>query len=238
MYRPHVLIADGHALLREAFHKLLEAHYEVVGTVADGRALLEVAPRLKPDIILLDIAMPVLNGFDAGARVKKLLPSARLIFLTVIEDHDLIEKALRIGASGYLLKNSVASELFHAIGEALLGRTYITPLMEQSSNRMSILKSHAEKTRATMTSRQREVLQLLAEGHSMKQAALVLGVKPRTVAFHKYRLMEEYGLKTNSDLFQLAIKQKLTFFHREAFDAFASQRQSSGTFPKLISSAI
>ncbi len=211
MYRPRVLIAEDHALLREAFLKLLEANHNVVGTVGDGHALLDTAPRLKPDVIVLDIAMPLLNGFDAASQLKKIMPYVKLIFLTISEDPDLVCEALRLGGSGYLLKRSAPSELFQAIQEALRGRTYVTPQMAQRTNGLFIRKSNGKKTSYPLTSRQREVLQLLAEGHSMKKAAIVLGVTPRTVAFHKYRLMEEFGLENNSDLIHFAMKQHLVF---------------------------
>jgi len=211
MYRPRVLIAEDHALLREAFHKLLELHHDIVGTVADGHALLDSAPRLKPDVILLDIAMPLLNGFDAACQLKKIMPYVKLIFLTISEDPDLVRKALSLGGSGYLLKSSTPSELFQAIREALRGRTYVTSQMAPGAGESFIRTSVDRKTTHELTSRQREVLQLLAEGHSMKKAGAVLGVTPRTVAFHKYRLMEEFRLKNNADLIQFAMKQHLVF---------------------------
>lgn len=211
MYRPRVLIAEDHALLREAFHKLLEADYEVVGTAPDGYTLLDSAPRLKPDVILLDIAMPSMNGFDAACHLKKIMPYVKLIFLTISEDPDLVQKALSLGGSGYLLKSSAPSELFQAIGEVLRGQTYVTSRMRQSTDGTFLRKSDAKKTVHKLTSRQREVLQLLAEGHSMKKAGAKLGVTPRTVAFHKYRLMEEFRIKNNADLVQFAMKQRLIF---------------------------
>ncbi|MDP9133189.1 MAG: response regulator transcription factor [Nitrospirota bacterium] len=211
MYRPRVLIADDHALLREAFHKLLETAHEVVGVVADGRALLEAALKLKPDVILLDIAMPVLNGFDAGRQLKKVMPYVKLIYLTINEDPDLAREALRLGGSGYLLKGSAASELFLAVQEVLCGRTYVTSLITLDLGVAGRRKSGDEKTAEKLTVRQREVLQLLAEGRSMKETGALLGVTPRTVAFHKYRLMEAFRLKNNADLIQLAMKQHLVF---------------------------
>lgn len=209
MYRPKVLIADDHAMLRAAFQMLIELECDVVGCVADGRALLEAAPKLKPDIIVLDIAMPLLNGLDAGTVLKRTMPNVKLIFLTVNEDPDVARKAFRMGASGYLLKNSAASELSQAIQEVMCGRSYVTPLMTDGRADSFLREPQKGKTKEQLTTRQREVLQLLAEGHSMKQVASFLRVTPRTVAFHKYRLMEELGLKNNAGLIQYAMQHGL-----------------------------
>ncbi len=169
----------------EAFEKLLEPDYAVVGAVSDGRALLAKAAELKPDVIVLDIAMPLLNGLDAARQLKKTMPAIKLIFLTMNEDPDLATEAFRIGASGYLLKTSAASELTKAINEALCGRSYVTPLITQGMVESFIGRSDEERGGPQLTPRQREVLQLLAEGRSMKEAAKILDVTPRTVAFHK-----------------------------------------------------
>jgi DNA-binding NarL/FixJ family response regulator len=210
MKRPRVLLADDHKLLLEAFQKLLEPDCEVVGKVADGRALLAAASELKPDIIVLDIAMPLLNGLDAGGQIKKMMPDVKLIFLTVNEDPDFVSEAFRVGASGYLLKSSAASELFQAIQDVSRGRAYVTPLVAQGMVDSFIEGPKRRKASDKLTPRQREVLQLLAEGRSMKEAAAILNVTPRTVAFHKYRMMEELRLKTNAELIQFAVKQGLT----------------------------
>lgn len=210
MKRPRVLLADDHKLLLEAFQKLLEPDCEVVGKVADGRALLVAASELEPDIIVLDIAMPLLNGLDAGGQIKKMMPDVKLIFLTVNEDPDFVSEAFRVGASGYLLKSSAASELFQAIQDVSRGRAYVTPLVAQGMVDSFIEGPKRRKASDKLTPRQREVLQLLAEGRSMKEAAAILNVTPRTVAFHKYRMMEELRLKTNAELIQFAVKQGLT----------------------------
>ncbi len=207
MLRTRVLLADDHTLLLDAFSKLLEPECEVVGTVGDGRALLEVGPELHPDIIVLDISMPLLNGLDAARQLKQKLPDVKLIFLTVNEDPELAAEAFRIGASGYLLKHSAASELFHAIQEVSKGRAYVTPLVAKEMMNTFINGSQRRKHSHNLTSRQREVLQLLAEGRSMKEVATLMKITPRTVAYHKYRIMEELRLKTNADLVQFAIKQ-------------------------------
>ena len=211
MYRSRVLIAEDHALLREAFEKLLSGQHEVVGAVSNGRELLDVCPKLKPDIVVMDIAMPVLNGFDAAMQLKKMMPYVKLIFLTINEDPDVAREAIRIGGSGYLFKSSAASELFHAIRETLCGRTYVTSLLTQGKEHLLVRLPSCRKTMGKLTRRQREVLQLLAEGYSMKEIGSVLGIKPRTIAFHKYRLMEDFQLKNNVDLLQFAMKQRLVF---------------------------
>ena len=205
--RPRVLLADDHTLLLEAFEKLLEPDFTVVGAVSDGRALLAAAAELKPDVIVLDIAMPLLNGLDAARQIKKTMPAIKLIFLTMNEDPNLASEAFRIGASGYLLKTSAASELPKAINEALCGRSYVTPHITQGMIESFIRRPGDDRDAPQLTHRQREVLQLLAEGRSMKEAAKILKITPRTVAFHKYRLMDQLHLKTNADLIQFAIKE-------------------------------
>jgi DNA-binding NarL/FixJ family response regulator len=206
MGRLRILIADDHTLLVEAFVKLLEPKYEVVGTAEDGRALLTEAQRLKPDIILADISMPRLNGLDAAHQIKQTWPEAKLIFLTVNEDPGLVAEAFRMGASGYLLKNCAASELFRAIQQVSLGRAYVTPMVAQGMLE-SFVQDPQGREVSKLTTRQREILQLLAEGNSMKQVAAVLNVAPRTVAFHKYRIMKRLGLTNNAELIQLAIRE-------------------------------
>jgi len=206
--RPHVLIADDHTLVVEAFKKLLEPNFEVVGTVSNGRDLLEVAPKLKPDVVLLDLGMPLLNGQDAGERLKALLPKAKVIVLTMNEDSEIAAAAIEKWASGFLLKNSAGTELTHAIKEVLKGKSYVTPRIAQKLFDRFVRDPRTEHTKH-LTSRQREVLQLLAEGRTMKEAADVLHVTPRTIAFHKYKIMDEFGLKTNSDLLRFAMKERL-----------------------------
>ena len=203
MTRPRILLADDHVLLLEAFRALLEPEFEVVGTVTDGRALLAEFSRLNPDVVLIDISMPLLNGLDAGRQLKMQQRSVKLIYLTMNPDPDLAGEALRLGASGYVLKSSAASVLTQAIREALLGRSYITPLIAGD-----VVGSLIERRGGPeLTVRQREVLQLLAEGRSMKEVGNILNVAPRTVAFHKYRMMEQLKLKTSAELVQFAVKQ-------------------------------
>jgi DNA-binding NarL/FixJ family response regulator len=204
MTRPRILMADDHTMLLEAFKSLLEPEFEVVGTVADGRMLLEEFSRLHPDVVVIDIAMPLLNGLDAGRQLKAQRRSVKLIYLTMNPDPDLAGEALRLGASGYVLKSSAAHELKQAIHEALRGRSYITPLITRDVVG-SLIEHRADRHELTM--RQREVLQLLAEGKSMKEVAAILHLTPRTVAFHKYRMMEQLRVKTSAELVQFAVKQ-------------------------------
>ena len=207
--RPKILLADDHTLLLEAFTKLLEPKYDIVGTATDGRKMLSMVTKLKPDVVLLDIAMPNLNGFEAGEKLKKLLPEIKLVFLTVNEDPEMVTEAFRIGANGYLLKNSAASELFEAVEAVLNSKHYVTPTLSRRMEETFIKDPGGQKAHGNLTIRQREVLQLLAEGHTMKQVAASLNITPRTVAFHKYQIMEDLDIKTNSELIQYAIKQGL-----------------------------
>jgi DNA-binding NarL/FixJ family response regulator len=203
MNRPRILMADDHLMLLEAFKALLEPDFDVVGMVTDGRTLLEECARLHPDVVLLDIAMPLLNGLDAGRQLKAQRRPVKLIYLTMNPDPDLAGEALRFGASGYVLKSSAAQELKQAIQEALRGRSYITPLITRD-----VVGSLIEqRTRGQqLTARQREVLQLLAEGKSMKEVAAILDLTPRTVAFHKYRMMEQLRLKSSAELVKFAVR--------------------------------
>lgn len=206
MNRPRVLLADDHRLLREAFARLLESECEVVGAVADGRALLEAAPRLRPDIVVVDITMPLLNGMDAARQLKRLMPAVKVIFLTVNEDPDLAAEAFRAGGSAFLLKNSAASELVQAIQVTMQGGSYVTPLATGGMVSQLLRRSAAQNPHA-LSDRQREVLQLLAEGRTMKEIADILNITARTVAFHKYRMMEELGIESSAGLVRFAIKQ-------------------------------
>jgi len=200
--RPRILLADDHAILLEAFRALLEPEFDIVGMVTDGRTLLTEFARLCPDVVLLDISMPMLNGLDAGRQLKAQCPRVKLIYLTMNPDPDLAGEALRLGAAGYVLKSSAASELTLAIGEALRGRSYLTPLLTRP-----VVESLVRRRPAPdLTDRQREVLQLIAEGRSMKEVGHILKVTPRTVAFHKYRMMQQLRLKTNAELIQFAMK--------------------------------
>ena len=209
MLRTRVILADDHTLVLEALEKLLEPEFEVVGTFADGHTLVEAAPKLKPGVVVLDIGMPTLNGLNAGQRLKQLMPTVKLIYLTMNQDSDTAAAAFRLGAKGYLLKNSAASELVEAIRLVARGGSYVTPLMAQDVVGSSIHHFKNLKSTNRLTLRQKEVLQLLAEGHSMKEAAFVLNVSPRTVAFHKYTMMEHLHIKSSAELVQYAMNSQL-----------------------------
>ena len=205
MSKPRIVIADDHTLLVEAFEKLLSAECDVVAKVADGRALLAAVKEFRPDVAVLDVAMPLLNGLDAARQIKQKYPAVKLVFVTMNEDPDLAAEAFRVGGSAYLLKRSAGAELLSAIREAMKGRSYVTPLVTEGMLG-SLMSSSADKAHQ-LTSRQREVLQLLAEGKSMKEVASILNVTPRTVAFHKYRMMEQLKIKNTAELIQYAIRQ-------------------------------
>jgi len=209
MLGTRVILADDHTLMLDALSHLLKPEFEVVGTFADGRALVEGAPALKPDVIVLDIAMPIMNGLNAGQRLKRSMPAIKLIYLTMNHDPDMTAEAFRIGANGYLLKNSAASELIHAIRKVVRGNSYVTPLLTEDL--IGSPSRHFKNLKSTnyLTLRQKEVLQLLAEGRSMKEAAFILKVSPRTVAFHKYTMMDHLHIKTSAELIQYAMTSQL-----------------------------
>jgi len=207
---PRILIADDHTLVAEACKKLLDSEYEVVATVSDGRALVRAAVELKPHLIIVDVAMPLLNGLDAGQQVKEFLPSVKLVYLTMNHDADLAAEAFRRGASGYLLKTCAASELAIAVREVLRGKSYLSPMIAKDTVDFLLRqdKKMIDETER-LTERQREVLQLLAEGKCMKEVAAVLNITTRTVAFHKYRIMELLNAKSSAELVQYAIRNHL-----------------------------
>jgi len=207
-YRARLLIADDHTLVAEACKSLLEPEFQVVGIVNNGRDLLEAARELKPNVVILDIAMPQLNGLDAGEQLKRLMPSCKLVYLTMNLAPDVAAEAFRRGASGYVVKTSAAEELLTAIRRALRSESYLSPLITRETVEF-LLRSGQTVKEKRLTPRQREILQLLAEGLSMKEIANVLNLKPGTVAFHKYNLMQSLGLRTNAGLLQYAIKHHL-----------------------------
>jgi DNA-binding NarL/FixJ family response regulator len=203
MPRPRVLLADDHLVVLEAFRRLLEPRFDVVATVADGQALIKAAEDLKPDLILMDLAMPHLNGLDACERLKPRLPRTRLVLLTMNQDPDTAREAIRRGAAGYVLKTAPSEELFEAIRQVLLGGTYISAAITDEP--AGIFAQARAVSPGALSLRQREVLQLLAEGKSMKEAAHLLQITPRTIAFHKYSIMQQLGLKTTAELVQRAV---------------------------------
>src|SRR5262245_17732696 len=204
--RPGVLLADDHPMLLDAFQVLLEPRCEIVGTACDGHTLIELAASTHPDVIVLDISMPRLNGIDACVQLHQKMPEVKLVFLSVNEDPDIAAQAINLGASGYVLKSSAGGELFTAIEQALAGKTYITPLLTKGAPLGIFLRRATRPTAEKLTVRQREVLQLLAEGRAMKEIAGLLSVSPRTVAFHKYTIMEHLGAETTAELVQYAVE--------------------------------
>jgi DNA-binding NarL/FixJ family response regulator len=207
--KARILLADDHLLVAEALKKLLEPEFEIIGTVGDGRKLVRTAVELKPDLILIDLNMPLLNGLDAGAQLKELMPTVKIVVLTMNEDADIAAEAMGKWASGYLLKKSAGSELLKAVRDVLQGLKYVTPAINLERIEIANAREAKSESGKELTARQREVLQLLAEGHTMKEAAAILHVATRTVAFHKYRIMQDFRLENNSELLRFAMKQKL-----------------------------
>ena len=209
MQRTRVVLADDHKLILDALKNLIEPEFQVVGTFGDGHALVEAAPELKPQVIVLDVGMPTMNGISAGQRLKLSMPNVKLIYLTMNQDPDLAAEAFRLGAKGYLLKSSAGSELVDALRTVVRGGSYVTPLMTEDV--LGSFVNHFKNLKSTshLTLRQKEVLQLLAEGRSMKEAAYILNVSPRTVAFHKYTMMEHLHIKTSAELVQYALNTQL-----------------------------
>jgi DNA-binding NarL/FixJ family response regulator len=206
MTRPKILLADDHVLLVQALEHLLQAEFDVVGTVSDGRALLKAAGELLPDVVVVDIGMPLLNGLDAAEQLKALHPDMKVIVLTQNREPRFAVEAFRRHASGYLLKDSAASELTTAIREAMRGKSYVSPAIAKGMVDETSAPHAGQIDLRNLSGREREVLQLLAEGKSMKEVAALLDISPRTVEFHKYRIMELLRVKTNAELVQQAIK--------------------------------
>jgi DNA-binding NarL/FixJ family response regulator len=209
MKRPRVLLADDHQMLVDALRSILEPQCEVVGSVSDGRSLLEAAYKLRPDVIVVDIAMPQLNGLDAGRQLKQKMPGVKLIYMTMNEDPYLIGEAFRAGASAFLLKQAAGIELIDAIAQVLKGERYITPRAAGGLTNIALREPKAREHAPGPSNREREVIQLLAEGRTMKEAAAKLKITTRTVAAHKYHAMELLQIKTNAELVQYAIKHRI-----------------------------
>ena len=208
--RPRILLADDHCLIAEGLRSLLEPEFELVSIVEDGRALLAAAEKLRPDVIIADISMPLLNGIEAVRQIKKTDKDVKVIFLTMHPDVTYAVSALEAGALGYVLKHSAPSELTTAVREVLRGKTYITPLLE-GEIMLSPKKGSIERREESshLTKRQREVLQLLAEGYLAKEIASFLNISTRTVEFHKYQMMRDVGMKTVADLIRYAVKHNI-----------------------------
>ena len=208
--RLRMLIADDHDMVVEAFRRMLEPEFDVVGTAGDGRELIASALELKPDMIIADISMPLMNGLEAGQVIREKLPSVKLVLLTMNQDADYAAAAFRMGVRGYLLKNSAGSELSLCLKAVRSGKRYLTPKIANGSiHELLLAHTNDHPGAASLTHREREVLQLLAEGKAMKEAALILGIAPRTIAFHKYRIMEQFHLKSSAELVQFALRNKI-----------------------------
>jgi DNA-binding NarL/FixJ family response regulator len=204
-----IVIADDHQLLADACKSLLEPEFQVAGVVTDGRHLIAAATELRPDIIILDIHMPHLNGLDAGEQVKQKLPRVKLVFLTMTMAADVAAEAFRRGASAYVLKQSAGDELLLAVRMVNEGSSYLSPLLAKETIIYLLNQEASFCEEKRITARQSEILQLLAEGMSMKEVANVLDVKPGTVAFHKYQMMQTLNVKTNAELLEYAIKRHM-----------------------------
>ena len=207
MSRPRLLIADDHTLVVEGFRKLLEPNFELAGVAEDGRAMVSLALKIRPDVVLADISMPLLNGIEAARQIHRAEPGIKIVFVTMHSDPAYVAAALDAGASGYLMKRSAASELAVALKEVLAGRTFITALIP--SEKVDALLRASRTGRSfdrSLTSRQREVLQLVAEGRSTKEIAGILNISNKTVEFHKAGLMERLGLRTTAELTRYALE--------------------------------
>lgn len=203
-------MADDHTIVTEGLKALLEPEFQIVATVDNGRAAIRAVRNLNPAVIILDISMPQLNGIETAREIRKFDPKIKIVFLTMHSDVAYVQEAFDAGASGYVIKHSASFDLQLAIRRALLGRTYVTPGVAQDGVDGVVGRSRrAKKPPAQLTSRQREVLQLLAEGRSAKEAAVILNLSPRTVEFHKYRIMQQLNLRTSAQLTQFAIKHRI-----------------------------
>lgn len=206
MSRPRILLGDDHTLVLDGFRKLLEDRCEIVGAAEDGRTLLRMAQELEPDIITLDISMPQLNGVDAARKLKKILPRTHLIFVTMHDDPAYVNEAFKAGASGYLLKRSAGSELRQAIQSVMDGQCYVTPLVAKGLVQSVISRGRPPVLQdKSLTARQREVLQLVAEGMTVKEIASTLNLSPKTVEFHKSQIMTQLDLHTTAELTKYAL---------------------------------
>jgi DNA-binding NarL/FixJ family response regulator len=208
--KPKVVLADDHTIVTEGLKALLAPELEIVATVDNGRAAIKAVRDFKPAVVILDISMPLLNGIDTAREIRKFDPKIKIVFLTMHTELAYVEEAFDTGASGYVIKHSASIDLQLAIRRALLGRTYITPgVAENGVDALPAGSRRARKPSAQLTPRQREVLQLVAEGRSAKEAAAILNLSSRTVEFHKYRLMQQLGLRTTAQLTRFAIKHKI-----------------------------
>jgi DNA-binding NarL/FixJ family response regulator len=208
MKRTRVLLADDHTLTLEGIRAVLEPHHEIVGMVTDGRALLDAALHLKPDLIVLDITMPLLNGIDAAVQIKKSLPGVKLLFVTMHVNPAYLEAALNAGGTGYVLKSAAREELLDAIKSVLSGRIYVSPSLSSEHLERFTDPSRAAAT-LRLSTRERETLQLIAEGRAAKEIAHILNISIKTVAFHRENIKRKLGLGTTAELTKHAIEQGL-----------------------------
>lgn len=203
--RTRVILVDDHRVLVDALQSLVEPEFDVVGTFESCQAMLEQAVEMRPDIVVLDISMPVMSGLTAGERLKKLLPKTKLIFLTASEDIDTAAEAFRLGASGYVVKASAGKDLVSALREVARGGYYASPTLTDGMIGSFVRTFKQMKSPHRLTMRQKEVLKLLAEGFSMKEVARSLDITPRTVAFHKYTIMDQHNIRSNAELINFAL---------------------------------
>jgi len=204
---PQILIADDHVIFADGLRLILEKHYNVVGSVVDGRALITEALRLKPDVIVVDIGMPLLNGLDAAKRVREQLPRVKLVFLTMQDNPNLAAAALELGSAAFVLKQSAGSELLKAIDQVMHGKCYVTPKLRPED--WVVQKTRARQYSKHLTSRQRDIVQMCAEGRPIKEIAGHLNLSEKTVEFHKHHIMKTFNLKSNADLVLFALKEGL-----------------------------
>jgi DNA-binding NarL/FixJ family response regulator len=205
--RPRVLIADDHAIFAESLRVYLEKTFVIIGVVVDGRAMLDEAIRLKPDVIISDVAMPLLNGLDAARRIREQVPNVKFVFLTMLDDPNLAAAALELGAVAFVLKRSGGVELLEAIEQILHGRSYLTPKLKAED--WVATKARARQFSRDLTKRQRDVVQLFAEGRPIKEIATILSLSEKTVEFHKHHIMEAFNIKSNADLVLFGLKRGL-----------------------------
>jgi DNA-binding NarL/FixJ family response regulator len=204
-------LADDHAIVIEGLRRVLEPAFEIVGEVADGRALVAAAGMLRPDIIVTDISMPLVNGIEAVRQIRKINQTVKIIFLTMHPDANYAAEALDAGGSAYVLKSSAGDELLEAIREVLCGRIYVTQSIDREVVRVRLERAdHQDDVKNELTPRQREVLQLLAEGKSLKEVAAILDISIKTAEFHKYRIMNKLGVHTNAEMTKCAVRLGLT----------------------------
>jgi len=208
-----LLIADDHAIFADTLKVYLQKRYSVVGVVYDGRALISEALRLRPDVIIVDVGMPILNGLEAARRIREQVPNTKVIFLTMKDDANLAAAALELGSIAFVLKHSTGPELLEAIDQVLHGKSYVTPKLRAED--WVVARARARQFGKDLTPRQKDIVQLVAEGRSMKQIADVLGLSEKTVEFHKHHIMEAFNLKSNAELVLFAVKHGLVSIESE-----------------------